>query len=220
MPFGDHETEYGTQGYIVTRPQLYDLLVRQFPKERIHLGKKVMSTENGDNNVLIRFNYGTEAKGDILLGADSAYSASTLRATTIRSATLSKLTVQFLLDNTPKGQISKVKLEEKVFKTWYSDRTVLIGDAQSRWRRDGTNVLHDAIVLADLINGLPFYPDNKEIEAVFKTYQDERMPWVLEASKASNVHRNLVGQVNLSQETCPAGCSSASKPEVVITVPR
>lgn len=33
-----------------------------------------------------------------------------------------------LIDNTPKELISKVLLEEKVFDTWYSCRTVLIGD--------------------------------------------------------------------------------------------
>jgi hypothetical protein len=37
-------------------------------------------------------------------------------------------TVGDLIDLTPKDLISKVSLEEKVFKTWYSGRTVLLGD--------------------------------------------------------------------------------------------
>lgn len=40
------------------------------------------------------------------------------------------LTLQDLIDRTPKELISKVTLEEKVFKTWYSCRTVLIGDGK------------------------------------------------------------------------------------------
>lgn len=35
-----------------------------------------------------------------------------------------------LLDRTPKGLISKVMLEEKVFDTWYGGRTVLLGDGK------------------------------------------------------------------------------------------
>ena len=35
-----------------------------------------------------------------------------------------------LIDRTPTDLISKVVLEEKVFKTWYSGRTVLIGDGK------------------------------------------------------------------------------------------
>ncbi|KAF8946751.1 hypothetical protein BGZ47_011495 [Haplosporangium gracile] len=211
MPFGDYETEYGAQGYIITQPQLYDLFVSQIPKERIHLGKKVLSTDNGDKNALISFNDGMEANGDILVGADGAHSI-VRQGITLSSAAKEyttgendafrisdweqevavamceqikdspiisgdkkkKLTVQFLLDNSPKRQISKVKLEEKVFETWYSGRTVLIGD--EAW---ATNALHDTIVLANLINELPFYPNNKEVEAAFKAYQDERMPWFL-----------------------------------------
>lgn len=39
-----------------------------------------------------------------------------------------KLTLKDLMDLTPSGQFSKVMLEEKVFETWYSGRTVLVGD--------------------------------------------------------------------------------------------
>lgn len=35
-----------------------------------------------------------------------------------------------LIDRTPKHLISKVALEEKVFDTWYSGRTVLLGDGK------------------------------------------------------------------------------------------
>lgn len=44
------------------------------------------------------------------------------------------LTLGDLIDNTPKSQISKVMLEEKVFDTWYGARTVLIGDGKRSTR--------------------------------------------------------------------------------------
>lgn len=40
------------------------------------------------------------------------------------------LTFQDLMDRTPKIQMTKVMLEEKVFRTWYDCRTVLIGDGK------------------------------------------------------------------------------------------
>lgn len=66
---------FGANGYIVPRPLIYDLLLRQIPKECIHFGKKVLSMEQGGNGVLIRCSDGYEADGDILVGADGAYSA-------------------------------------------------------------------------------------------------------------------------------------------------
>lgn len=58
-----------------SRPQVYDLLLRQIPPERIHFGKKVLTMDQGGNGVIIRFSDRSEAEGDILVGADGAYSA-------------------------------------------------------------------------------------------------------------------------------------------------
>lgn len=41
-----------------------------------------------------------------------------------------KNTLGHIYDLTPKEQISKVMLEEKVFKTWHSGRIVLLGDCR------------------------------------------------------------------------------------------
>lgn len=41
-----------------------------------------------------------------------------------------KMTMGDLYDMTPQGRISKVMLEEKVFQTWHSGRTVLLGDGK------------------------------------------------------------------------------------------
>jgi hypothetical protein len=40
-------------------------------------------------------------------------------------------TMADVMKDTPKDQISKVFLEEKLFKTWYDGRTVLLGDGKS-----------------------------------------------------------------------------------------
>ncbi|KAF9127872.1 hypothetical protein BGW39_005508 [Mortierella sp. 14UC] len=65
---------FGSSGYIVSRPKMYELLLSQVPKERIHMGKKVTAVEQTENGVVIHFEDKTTAKGDILVGADGAYS--------------------------------------------------------------------------------------------------------------------------------------------------
>ncbi|KAF9145265.1 hypothetical protein BG015_011952 [Linnemannia schmuckeri] len=303
IDFEGHDEMYGADGYMFSRPQVYDLLLRQVPPKRIHFGKKVLTMEQGGNGVLVRFSDGTEAEGDILVGADGAYSAvrqglyeklkkanklpasdalplpfstvclvaqtnpltleefpdialeksrlinfigtnkmyswsttTTAQNTICWDCTLfldeetSKdndsfrcsewgaeaamsmcedikdfpvisggdkiVTVQDLIDRTPKELISKVMLEEKVFKTWYNCRTVLIGDGVG-----GSNAMHDAIVLANRINGLPFHPVAEEIEAAFKAYKKERIDWVGRASDNSRAFVTMVGQSTSSRIT-------------------
>ncbi|KAH7056119.1 hypothetical protein BKA57DRAFT_196861 [Linnemannia elongata] len=306
VDFDGHDELYGANGYIVSRPQIYDLLLRQIPKERVHLGKKVLSMDQGGNGVLIRFSDKSEAEGDILVGADGAYSAvrqglyeklkktnklpasddlplpfSTVRlvgqtrplspeefpdlaiknsqfrnfiatdkmytwstATTIQNTVCwgailfldeetSKdndafrnsewgpeaaaamceqvmdfpiisggdkiLTLKDLIDRSPKEFISKVMLEEKVFKTWFNCRTVLIGDACHKFNPAGgvgaANAMHDAIALANRINGLPFHHIAEEIEDAFKAYKEERIDWVDKAFENSKAFRTMAGQV-------------------------
>ena len=45
---------------------------------------------------------------------------------------LKGMTMGDIYDLTVNEQISKVMLEEKVFKTWYSGRTVLLGDGKAK----------------------------------------------------------------------------------------
>ncbi|KAF9324164.1 hypothetical protein BG006_000810 [Podila minutissima] len=61
--------------YIVARPDLYDMLWRQIPREYILMQKKVLSFEQNDEGVTIRCSDNSEYVGDILVGADGAYSA-------------------------------------------------------------------------------------------------------------------------------------------------
>ncbi|KAF9271217.1 hypothetical protein BGZ74_006335, partial [Mortierella antarctica] len=67
----------GTGEFIVSRPELYNILLRPIPKERIHLGKKVLSFLQNENGVMIRCadDSSVHIHGDILVGCDGAYSA-------------------------------------------------------------------------------------------------------------------------------------------------
>ncbi|KAG0015129.1 hypothetical protein BGZ80_010032 [Entomortierella chlamydospora] len=86
-------------------------------------------------------------------------------------------TVRDLVDATPKEEVSKVFLEEKLFETWYYGRTVLIGDACHKFLpsagQGAVNAMQDAVILANCIYEMgEATPEN--ITAAFKEYYDER----------------------------------------------
>ncbi|KAG0300253.1 hypothetical protein BGZ97_003324, partial [Linnemannia gamsii] len=66
-------TGYGQ--YIVARPKLYELLYRQVPSHKIHLGKRVLNVTEQEDRVIIHTADNGTYEGDILVGADGAYSA-------------------------------------------------------------------------------------------------------------------------------------------------
>ncbi|KAG0221222.1 hypothetical protein BGX31_010072 [Mortierella sp. GBA43] len=78
----------------------------------------------------------------------------------------SRLTMATILDSTPKDRISKVLIEDKVFKTWYHGQTVLIGDG-------AVNAMHDAVVLANCIYNMRG-TSSKSITAALKEYYNQR----------------------------------------------
>ncbi|KAF9083046.1 hypothetical protein BGX23_011830 [Mortierella sp. AD031] len=303
MDFSEQVDLFGSNGYIVSRPVLYNILRSQVPKERFHMNKKMLSMENGGNGVLVRFSDGTIEEGDILVGADGAYSAvrqnlytklkklkklpksdglplpystvclvgqtrpldpevfpnlkmdrcqfirilgdnkpytwtffttaqntvcwtvieyldeetrklsdtfrtsewgteaaeamiKQVRDLPIISGGEEPLTVGHLIDWSPREYISKVVLEEKVFKTWHYLRTVLIGDACHKFNPAGgagaTNAVQDAITLANYINALPTQPSAEDIHRGFKDYKRERIRWVNEAFDSSAIFRTMV----------------------------
>ncbi|KAF9953853.1 hypothetical protein BGZ72_005104 [Mortierella alpina] len=290
IDFGPVKEMGGSDGYIITRPTLYNILLKKVPPERIHNSKKVLSLMQNEHGVMIRFSDGTTADGDILVGADGAYSAvrqslykqlkeagnlplndgkslpyscvclaaqtasfdiesfpelkdenchfnnvlaqdrpyswmtwTTKNNTFCYTVVLyldkesskendsfrnsewgaeaaeamcndvrdfripggnGSLTLGDLIDNTPKTQISKIMLEEKVFDTWYGSRTVLIGDACHKVHPAGGQgallAFHDAIALANWINALSS-TSVEAIEVVFKEYKTERVRYAKEA---------------------------------------
>ncbi|KAG0332010.1 hypothetical protein BG000_010412 [Podila horticola] len=64
----------GDHTYVVSRPLLYDLLLRQIPPHKIHMGKRVLSILQNEHGVMIRCSDNQTHHGDILVGADGAYS--------------------------------------------------------------------------------------------------------------------------------------------------
>ncbi|KAF8937106.1 hypothetical protein EDD21DRAFT_148937 [Dissophora ornata] len=75
------EARMGYPSVIVARPELYDLLLSQVPQTKIHMGKKITLVEQDfsptaqpGTGVKITCSDGTVAQGDIIVGADGAYS--------------------------------------------------------------------------------------------------------------------------------------------------
>ncbi|ORZ04202.1 hypothetical protein BCR41DRAFT_426043 [Lobosporangium transversale] len=85
----------GFHGTICTRKDLYDLLLRQIPSSKVHLSKKMISfDQTTDSNVVtVQCADGSSYVGDILVGADGAYS-------TVRECLYKELEAQGTL---PKG---------------------------------------------------------------------------------------------------------------------
>ncbi|KAF8982508.1 hypothetical protein BGZ46_001120 [Entomortierella lignicola] len=268
-------TGYPTE--VFARPRFYELLLRRVPKQKISFKKKILRTEEEEGKVTIHCSDNTSYTGDIIVGADGAYSAVrqnmhkqmeeegvlpksdmedfSINYITIvgvatpdpekypqlkdeysnfsqiiygdnancyvitlpdnqiswglsiqlpkgvakdlnfrnsewgpetNDATLSKYrdfpcplggTMGDLFDATPKELISKVFLEEKLFKKWHHSRSVLIGDACHKLHPagglGGRNAMDDAIALA---NCLYFMKDSSEksIVSAFESYYKQR----------------------------------------------
>lgn len=64
----------GYPQYIIARPVLYDLLLRQIPAHKILLKKRILTISEDDDRVTIYAFDNTAYQGDILVGADGAYS--------------------------------------------------------------------------------------------------------------------------------------------------
>ncbi|KAF9347776.1 hypothetical protein BGX26_000759 [Mortierella sp. AD094] len=68
-----------TVGYdylVFSRPKLYDLLLSKISREKVHFGKKVLSIKHpAEGGIVINCSDNSSYLGDILVGADGAYSA-------------------------------------------------------------------------------------------------------------------------------------------------
>ncbi|KAG9071576.1 hypothetical protein KI688_005788 [Linnemannia hyalina] len=257
-------TGYGQ--YIIDRPTYYNIMLKQVPAHKIHFGKRVTDIIETDDKVTIHLSDGETHEGDIVVGADGAYSSvreriyEQLKAKgklpmadqeelpfsficlvgqteildpeefpIIKEPTCKfrgflgkdipftaamekkaqsgetaewgayptqtmidetrhfpiqlddgkKRTMGDLYDLTPKDLISKIMLEEKVFKTWHHGRVVLMGDG-------AVTAMHDAIALANLIYAQPTKTLG-DITKIFEEYQEERFPAVMESFENSKV---------------------------------
>ncbi|KAG0371853.1 hypothetical protein BGX24_001076 [Mortierella sp. AD032] len=276
-------TGYGN--YTVARPTLYDLILKKVPPHKIHFGHRVLNIAEEDDKAVVHLSNNASYTGDIIVGADGAYSAVRQRmyeqlkakeelpkadqedlpfsctcllgqtdvldpekfpivalpnclfnsihgqdkpfswhtfnmadgkicwmvlhhlsknmskaATEQRFRSTNNAewgahpaqvmcdetrdfplpleggktgTLGDLYDATPQEYISKVMLEEKVFKTWYHRRYVLMGDG-------AVTAMHDAIALANLLYAMPS-GTSEDITKVFEEYHKERYPAVMES---------------------------------------
>ena len=66
--------EVGQRPYPVSRADLQNMLMDEFGRENIHLGKKMVSFSEQDDQVITRFADGSEVQADLLVGADGTHS--------------------------------------------------------------------------------------------------------------------------------------------------
>ncbi|WP_180109334.1 MULTISPECIES: FAD-dependent urate hydroxylase HpxO [unclassified Acinetobacter] len=66
--------EVGQRPYPVSRADLQNMLMDEFGRENIHLGKKMVSFSEQDDQVITHFADGSEVQADLLVGADGTHS--------------------------------------------------------------------------------------------------------------------------------------------------
>ncbi|KAF9429958.1 hypothetical protein BGZ76_001045 [Entomortierella beljakovae] len=276
--------KYGYDNLVFSRPDFYEILRKRVPVAKISYKKKVLKTEEKEGKVIIHCSDNTSYSGDILIGADGAYSGvrqsmykqlnskgllpkedledfsigytvtvGVAKADPKKYPVLEESRSQFcqviysgnsncyvitlpnnqiswglgtqlsrqevkdmqfrssewsvdssestikpfrdfpcpvggtmgdIFDATPKELISKVYLEEKIFKTWHHGRIVLLGDGAA-------NALHDAVVLANCLYAMK---DNteKSIHAAFRDYYDQRFTYAEMGYKLSSDMSNIL----------------------------
>ncbi|KAF9400945.1 hypothetical protein BGX21_003111 [Mortierella sp. AD011] len=72
---GHIDLEHFRESIVLGRPDLFKVLAAHIPPGRLHMGKRVLSTAQTDFGVVIRCSDGSSFQGDILVGADGAYSS-------------------------------------------------------------------------------------------------------------------------------------------------
>jgi FAD-dependent urate hydroxylase len=66
--------EVGQRPYPVSRAELQNMLMDEFGRDRIHLGKKMVALKDSGKAVTVSFADGTELTTDLLVGADGTHS--------------------------------------------------------------------------------------------------------------------------------------------------
>ncbi|KAG0252106.1 hypothetical protein BG011_007203 [Mortierella polycephala] len=106
-------------------------------------------------------------------------------------------TVGDLMDRTPKERLSKVRLEDKYFSTWYHQRTVLMGDACHKhlpFGGQGANqAILDSVHLANQLYGIPSN-SLKDVTTSFKTYYGNRSPSAKDVFKSTSLVASILSK--------------------------
>ncbi|KAF9119765.1 hypothetical protein BGX30_003641 [Mortierella sp. GBA39] len=278
LEFGEQTKLFGSNGYIIPRKVLHNILISRIERQNIVMGKRVLTYIPGNRYVTVKCSTGDLITCDILVGADGVFSAvrqnlydelsakgllppkdsedivlSTVRLvgqtipldpdefpavndenchfvqvigddkpysdsnkvfanTTFdysQALSMAREVMNFPIITRGPGEptikdflkytttsLKKIVLEEKLFKTWYHGRVVLIGNACHKMNPSGgsgaTNAIHDAISLANYIVSLPHWCEQKDIDLRFKAYQDERTPWIKAAFENNKLFKGMV----------------------------
>ncbi|KAF9161709.1 hypothetical protein BGX21_002052 [Mortierella sp. AD011] len=278
FPVEENHIASGYENLVFSRPRFHEILLKRVPKHKINFEKKILRVEEKEGKVHIHCSDSTTYSGDILVGADGAYSEVRqsmyklmdekgilpkedledfkVNYTTIvgvatpsdpekypklkekysnfnqviygdgancyvitlpdnqiswgfgvqlsesplkevysknsewapeaKDTTLDRYrnfpcpvggTMGELFDATPKDLISKVFIEEKMFKTCYNSRSVLIGDAWHKFHPAGgqgaQHAMQDAISLANCMYSMKD-SSLKSINLAFSEYYKQR----------------------------------------------
>ncbi|KAI8357430.1 hypothetical protein B0O80DRAFT_287981 [Mortierella sp. GBAus27b] len=100
--YGQHDYPY--YGMVLARPDFHEILLSHVPAEKILNGKRIVSTTQDDFGVSCHCADGSIYHGDILIGADGAYSA-------VRQSMYRDLRAH---GNLPRQDFSPIKLDQVV----------------------------------------------------------------------------------------------------------
>ncbi|KAG0304296.1 hypothetical protein BGZ99_002437, partial [Dissophora globulifera] len=75
MDAGNQKARYGYSGILISRPTFYEVLLSRVPPQKLKWGKRILGFEQNHLGVMVRIADNTTCHGDILIGADGAYSA-------------------------------------------------------------------------------------------------------------------------------------------------
>ncbi|KAH7038747.1 hypothetical protein BKA57DRAFT_509500 [Linnemannia elongata] len=193
---------------------------RIVPSRKIHFGHRVLNITEEDNKVIIHLSNKDTIEGDIIVGADGAYSAicqrmyEQLKAVgklpksdqedlSFRCACFGgttkvldpeefpKRTLGDLYDQTPKEFISKAMLEEKVFTTWHYRRYVLLGGSCHKLNPSGG---HGAVTVmhdAVALANLLYSMPTRTLEDITRIFEEYQKERLPAVTQSYNHSRHL-----------------------------
>ncbi|KAF9929910.1 hypothetical protein BGZ65_005573 [Modicella reniformis] len=104
VDFAYGQLDYTYYGMVLARPDFHEILLSHVPSEKILNGKRIVSTSQDDFGVSCHCADGSIYHGDILIGADGAYSA-------VRQSLYRDLKAH---GNLPRQDFSPIKLDQVV----------------------------------------------------------------------------------------------------------
>ncbi|KAF8983516.1 hypothetical protein BGZ52_000838 [Haplosporangium bisporale] len=199
VDFADRDIVSGAVEYIIPRPDLYALLLRQIPTEYIHMGKKVESYQEDNEGVTITCSDNTTYRGDILVGADGAYSNvreqlySTLKAkgslppSDEEPLTFNCVCLVGQTEVLDPEEFPGLKLHRSHFVSMIKSGSYKLHPASGA---GALSAIQDAVALANWICTLES-SSMTDLETVFKEYRDERYPALQQAFATAQVFKSL-----------------------------